>query len=114
MMPVEQIKSQLDIVGVVDTYAKLKQQGTGPQHVGLCPFHSEKTLSFEVHAKRRRYKCFGCGTHGNVFTFVRKIENLTFPKTLRHGIVVGNATPLPRGRSSQGSNADRLSRGGRQ
>lgn len=83
MMPVEQIKSQLDIVGVVGHYVILKRRGTGPHHVGLCPFHSEKTPSFKVHAGRQRYTCFGCGAAGDVLAFVQRIENLSFPETLK-------------------------------
>lgn len=92
-MVAEQLKSRLDIVDVIGDYVKLKRQGTGPQHVGLCPFHTEKTPSFKVHAGRQRYTCFGCGAAGDVLAFVQRIENLSFPETLqrladRYGIAV--------------------------
>ncbi len=95
-MPVEQIKSQLDIVGVIGAYVKLKRQGTRPQYVGLCPFHSEKTPSFKVHGERQSYKCFGCDAGGDVLSFVQRIESLDFPETLkllaeRHTIVLSTA-----------------------
>ncbi|HEY6989383.1 MAG TPA: DNA primase [Bryobacteraceae bacterium] len=79
----EQLKSQLDIVNVVSHYVRLKRQGAGPRHVGLCPFHSEKTPSFGVHSGLQYYKCFGCDAAGDVFTFVQQIESLTFPETLK-------------------------------
>ena len=79
----EQLKNQLDIVNVVGHYVRLKKQGAGPRHVGLCPFHSEKTPSFGVHSALQYYKCFGCDAAGDVFTFVQQIESLTFPETLK-------------------------------
>jgi DNA primase len=68
----EQLKNQLDIVNVVGHYVRLKRQGAGPRHVGLCPFHSEKTPSFGVHGGLQYYKCFGCDAAGDVFTFVQQ------------------------------------------
>ncbi|MGB7821274.1 MAG: DNA primase, partial [Candidatus Sulfotelmatobacter sp.] len=50
---------------------------------GLCPFHGEKTPSFSVHATRQFYHCFGCGVSGDVFSFVQKVENITFPESVR-------------------------------
>jgi len=79
----EQLKSQLNIVDVVGQYVRLKRQGAGPRHVGLCPFHSEKTPSFGVHSTLQLYKCFGCDAGGDVFKFVQQIESLTFPETLK-------------------------------
>jgi len=79
----EQLKNQLDIVNVVGHYVRLKKQGAGARHVGLCPFHSEKTPSFGVHSALQYYKCFGCDAAGDVFTFVQQIESLTFPETLK-------------------------------
>jgi DNA primase len=79
----EQLKSQLNIVDVVQQYVRLKRQGSGPRWVGLCPFHSEKTPSFGVHSALGYYKCFGCDAAGDVFKFVQTIESLTFPETLK-------------------------------
>ena len=90
----EQLKSSVDIVDVVGEYVRLRK--SGPQrYSGLCPFHNEKTPSFSVHAARQFYKCFGCGEGGDVFSFVQKIEGVTFYEALktlaeRHGI------PMPK------------------
>ena len=79
----EQLKSQLDIVDVVRQYVSLKRQGSGRRWKGLCPFHSEKTPSFNVDGGHQYYKCFGCDNGGDVFSFVQQMESLTFPETLR-------------------------------
>ncbi len=50
---------------------------------GLCPFHGEKTASFSVHAVRQFYHCFGCNESGDVFSFVQKIENVSFPEAVK-------------------------------
>jgi len=66
----------------VGDYVKLKRAGA-QNWSGLCPFHGEKTASFSVHATRQFYHCFGCGISGDVFSFVQKIENITFPEAVR-------------------------------
>jgi len=76
------VKQQADIVRVVGEYVKLKKAGA-QNYSGLCPFHNEKTPSFSVHATRQFFHCFGCGTSGDVFSFVQKIENITFPEAVR-------------------------------
>ena len=76
------VKQQADIVRIVGDYVKLKKAGA-QNYSGLCPFHGEKTPSFSVHATRQFYHCFGCGASGDVFSFVQKIENITFPEALR-------------------------------
>jgi DNA primase len=76
------LKQQADIVRVVGDYIKLKKAGA-QNYSGLCPFHGEKTPSFSVHATRQFFHCFGCGVSGDVFTFVQKIENITFPEAVR-------------------------------
>jgi DNA primase len=78
----ETVKQQADIVRIVGEYVKLKKAGA-QNYSGLCPFHSEKTPSFSVHATRQFYHCFGCGVSGDVFSFVQKIENITFPEAVR-------------------------------
>ncbi len=76
------VKQQADIVRVIGDYVKLKKAGA-QNYAGLCPFHGEKTPSFSVHATRQFYHCFGCGLSGDVFSFVQKIENITFPESVR-------------------------------
>jgi DNA primase len=76
------VKQQADIVRVVGDYVKLKKAGA-QNYSGLCPFHNEKTPSFSVHATRQFYHCFGCGQSGDLFSFVQKIENITFPEAVR-------------------------------
>jgi DNA primase len=78
----ETLRQQTDIVRIVGDYVKLKKAGA-QNFSGLCPFHNEKTPSFSVHATRQFYHCFGCGASGDVFSFVQKIENITFPETVR-------------------------------
>ncbi len=78
----ETLKQQADIVRIVGEYVKLKKAGA-QNFSGLCPFHSEKTASFSVHATRQFYHCFGCGASGDVFSFVQKVENITFPEAVR-------------------------------
>jgi len=76
------VKQQADIVRIIGDYVKLKKAGA-QNYSGLCPFHGEKTPSFSVHATRQFYHCFGCGLSGDVFSFVQKIENITFPESVR-------------------------------
>src|SRR3954469_5484086 len=88
------VKQQADIVRVIGDYVKLKKAGA-QNFSGLCPFHNEKTPSFSVHATRQFYHCFGCGASGDVFSFVQKLENITFPEAVRlvaHKVGV----PLPK------------------
>ncbi len=76
------VKQQADIVRIIGDYIKLKKAGS-QNFSGLCPFHGEKTASFSVHATRQFYHCFGCGVSGDVFSFVQKIESITFPEAVR-------------------------------
>jgi DNA primase len=76
------VKQQADIVRIIGDYIKLKKSGA-QNYSGLCPFHGEKTASFSVHATRQFYHCFGCHESGDVFKFIQKIENITFPESVR-------------------------------
>jgi DNA primase len=78
----ETVKQQADIVRIIGDYIKLKKAGAS-NYSGLCPFHSEKTPSFSVHATKQFYYCFGCHEKGDVFKFVQKVENITFPEAVR-------------------------------
>ncbi|MCW5962810.1 MAG: DNA primase [Bryobacterales bacterium] len=92
---VEQVKSQIDIVRVIGDYVRLKRQGAGERYVGLCPFHTEKTPSFSVHAGHGFYKCFGCGAGGDAIKFVMEMEGFTFFEALK-AIAERNGIPMPR------------------
>jgi DNA primase len=76
------LKQQADIVRIIGDYIKLKKAGA-QNYSGLCPFHGEKTPSFNVHATKQFYYCFGCHEKGDVFSFIQKIENITFPEAVR-------------------------------
>jgi DNA primase len=76
------VKQQADIVRIIGDYVRLKKAG-GQNYAGLCPFHGEKTASFNVHATNQYYYCFGCHESGDVFKFIQKIENITFPESVR-------------------------------
>lgn len=77
---VEEVRMRNDIIDVVSGYVKLQKKGSN--HVGLCPFHNEKTPSFSVSAGKQMYYCFGCGAGGNVFTFIMEYENYSFSEAL--------------------------------
>jgi len=79
----EQVKSSVDIVKTIGEYVRLKKAGGSPRYTGLCPFHTEKTPSFSVHASHQFYKCFGCGASGDVFKFVMEIERISFFEALK-------------------------------
>lgn len=79
---VEEIRQRNDIVDVVSEHVKLKR--TGNNHMGLCPFHNEKSPSFSVSGPKQMYHCFGCGVGGNVFTFVMEYENYSFVEALKY------------------------------
>src|SRR5437763_1570118 len=72
----DEIRSRNDIVEVISASVALKRKGRS--YLGLCPFHTEKTPSFNVNAETQTFTCFGCGVKGDVFTFVERIENMTF------------------------------------
>jgi DNA primase len=88
------VKQQADIVRIIGDYIKLKKAGA-QNYSGLCPFHGEKTPSFSVHASRQFYHCFGCGVSGDVFSFIQKIENITFPESVRM-VAQKLGIPLPK------------------
>ena len=78
---VEEVKSATDIVDVVSDYVRLKKAGSNFK--GLCPFHNEKTPSFNVNPSMGIFKCFGCGEGGDAISFVMKIEGTGFTETVR-------------------------------
>lgn len=73
---IDRIRESVNIVDVIGRYVTLKKRGRN--YLGLCPFHTEKTPSFNVNPEKQIFHCFGCGTGGNVFTFLMRYENLSF------------------------------------
>ena len=77
------VKQQADIVKVIEGYIRLRNAGA-QRFKGLCPFHKEKTPSFNVNGGSQQFfYCFGCQASGDVFSFVGKIENVGFPEAVR-------------------------------
>lgn len=84
MIPEEKVREvaeRLSIVEVVSEYVQLRR--SGGNFLGLCPFHGEKTPSFNVNPAREIFHCFGCGAGGNAFSFVMKMEGLSFPEAVK-------------------------------
>ncbi len=89
---VAEIRDRADIVAIVGRHVTLKKSGS--RFWGLCPFHDEKTPSFQVHADKQIFYCFGCGAGGDVFAFRMRTEGLDFPDVLRVlGRELGIAVP---------------------
>lgn len=104
---VEEIRSRINILDVISEYVALKP--AGKSHKGLCPFHTEKTPSFNVSEEFQSWHCFGCGEHGDVFSFVMKIENLTFAEVLER-LAKKTGVELQRSNDRQTSRRELLSR----
>ncbi len=79
---IERVRDAVSIVDVVQSHVQLRR--VGRNFVGLCPFHAEKSGSFNVREETKRYKCFGCGASGDVFKFVQEIEHLDFVAAVEH------------------------------
>ena len=79
---IERLRETVSLVDVVQGYLPLRR--VGRNWVGLCPFHAEKSGSFNVREETKRYRCFGCGAAGDVFKFVQEIEHLDFVGSIEH------------------------------
>jgi DNA primase len=77
----QELKARSDLVEIASSYVTLKR--SGKNMVGLCPFHSEKSPSFNIYPDNGSFYCFGCGAGGDVITFVRRIENLDYMEAIR-------------------------------
>jgi len=91
---IEEVKDRAGIVQVISEYLPLQKRGHN--HIGLCPFHSEKTPSFTVSDEKKIFHCFGCGETGSVITFVMKKEGIAFPEAVRslakrYGVMIPDA-----------------------
>ena len=96
---IERVRDSVDFVEIVSAYTDLRR--AGERYVGLCPFHEERTPSFSLDARDKLYYCFGCETHGDVFTFIAEKEGLGFPEAVealadRYGVEVERETEDPR------------------
>ena len=95
----DEVRNSVNIVSVVSEYVALKKRGRN--HVARCPFHNEKTPSFNVNEEKQIFMCFGCGLGGDIFKFIMQIENITFPEAVkflaeRNGISLPvSTTPVP-------------------
>lgn len=76
----EEIRLKVDIIELVSSFIPLK--GAGRSYKALCPFHPEKTPSFVVNPEKQIFHCFGCGAGGDVFSFLMRYENVTFPESV--------------------------------
>lgn len=99
---IDEIRQATDIVDLIGGFVKLRKRGKN--HVGLCPFHKEKTPSFNVSADRQMFHCFGCGVGGNVFTFLMQYEKVSFVEAVRSlAKSAGIALPEPGARDDSGA-----------
>jgi DNA primase len=78
---VREVAERLSIFEVVSDYVQLRRSGAN--YLGLCPFHTEKTPSFNVNPAREIFHCFGCGAGGNSFSFIMKMEGVSFPEAVK-------------------------------
>ena len=100
---IHQIRSSNDIKDVVGAYVRLKK--SGQNEIGLCPFHNEKTPSFNVSASKQIFKCFGCQAGGDVIDFIRLIENFSFPESIEY-LAERQGIPLPADRTQSTKSTD--------
>lgn len=92
---IEEIRRRADIASLIGEYVTLKKAGRN--YLGLCPFHQEKTPSFTVSPDKQMFYCFGCSEGGNVFSFLMKLNHLSFPEAVRHlakkmGVIIPERT----------------------
>src|SRR5262249_13170191 len=105
----DEVRNSVNIVSVVSEYVALRKRGRS--HLARCPFHTEKTPSFNVHEEKQIFHCFGCGVGGDVFKFLTLIEHISFPEAVRllasrSGITL--AEPEPRFGAREEFDADVL------
>jgi DNA primase len=96
---IDELLSRTDVVEFIDSYIPLKKQGTS--HVACCPFHNEKSPSFNVTAKKQFYHCFGCGASGNAISFAMNYLHLSFPDAVENLATRLGMTVPHEGRSEQ-------------
>jgi DNA primase len=94
-LSLEDFKARVPLAGLIGRYVKLARRGR--EHVGLCPFHKEKSPSFNVVEEKGFYHCFGCGAHGTAIDFVMAVEGLGFAEALER---IADLTGIPAPRRS--------------
>ncbi len=102
---IERLRDTVSLVDVVQSYLPLRR--VGRNFVGLCPFHAEKSGSFNVREETKRYRCFGCGASGDVFKFIQEIEHLDFVGSIEH---LANKVGMQLTYTSGGQSKDRQRR----
>ncbi len=103
---IDRVRKKVDIVELVSRYVNLKQSGSS--YKGVCPFHEDNDPSLTVDPSKKLWHCFGCGAGGDVFNFLMKIENLSFPDAVRE-LAQENGIKIPNeGKSSGGPNLTAL------
>lgn len=110
---VEKVRSAVDIVDIIGRDIKLTQRGKN--FVGLCPFHDEKTASFNVSRENQLYYCFGCGSGGNIFNYLMNARHLSFPEAVQTlaeevGIPLPNISPRQREQAAKAQQLQELNR----
>ncbi|MFQ5763414.1 MAG: CHC2 zinc finger domain-containing protein, partial [Rhodospirillales bacterium] len=100
----DELRARAGLADVIGRRVKLQRKGR--EHLGLCPFHKEKTPSFTVNEDKGFYHCFGCGVHGSVFDFVMETEGLSFPEAVEKlageaGLEIPRETPEDRERQQR-------------
>lgn len=104
---VDELLANINIVDVIQHYIPLKK--AGGNFKALCPFHDEKTPSFNVSEKKQIFKCFGCGISGNAVSFVRNYEKLSFWEAVRKvAELTGYALPEEKYKSKKSSLIEQL------
>jgi len=79
---IQDLLARVDLVDLIDARVPLKRSGTS--FVARCPFHNEKSPSFNVSREKQFYHCFGCGAHGNAIGFLMEYDRMTFPEAVEH------------------------------
>jgi DNA primase len=105
----DQIRASLDLVELIGRFVRLRPAGENWK--GLCPFHAEKTPSFNVNPRKGIFKCFGCGVGGDAFSFIMRQDKLTFPEAVRElARIAGVALPEADRGAEGGSGREELFR----
>ena len=102
----DEIRARIDLVDLIGAHVRLTKAGRSFK--GLCPFHEEKTPSFHVNPERGMWHCFGCGEHGDCFTFLMRLETLSFPEALQRLADKAGVTLERRGRGPSRDQRDEM------